>query len=169
MKNRLNVVASLGLAAGGIFGLAGTFVSSRPLQAAFWAFDGTAVVIAAALLSLKFLRKENDWVAAGFLIYAIGEAIMLPGTATSLTDSVPSFAAGIALWSAGLVLVSAPRGFALWARITGIIAAVLFAITSAKMFWGQPLLPTSAPLPSLGYPFLVLTFIGWIWTLLRPD
>jgi len=29
------------------------------------------------------------------------------------------------------------------------------------------LLLTSAPLPAAGYPFLVLTFIGWIWTLLK--
>jgi hypothetical protein len=29
------------------------------------------------------------------------------------------------------------------------------------------LLPTSSPLPFFAYPFLVLTFIGWIWTLLR--
>ena len=33
---------------------------------------------------------------------------------------------------------------------------------------GAPLLPTSSPLPAAGYPFLVLTFIGWIWTLLKP-
>jgi hypothetical protein len=25
----------------------------------------------------------------------------------------------------------------------------------------------ATPLPTLGYPLLVLTFVGWIWTLLR--
>ncbi len=34
--------------------------------------------------------------------------------------------------------------------------------------WGEPLLPTAAPLPALGYPFLVLTFVGWIWRLFKP-
>jgi hypothetical protein len=34
--------------------------------------------------------------------------------------------------------------------------------------WGQPLIPTGAPLPALGYPFLVATFAGWIWRLLKP-
>ncbi|ESY00645.1 hypothetical protein X752_29050 [Mesorhizobium sp. LNJC398B00] len=32
---------------------------------------------------------------------------------------------------------------------------------------GRALLPTSAPLPAAGCPFLVLPFAGWIWTLLK--
>lgn len=36
-----------------------------------------------------------------------------------------------------------------------------------KIFWGEPLLPTSAPLPFYAYPFLVMTLISWIWSLLR--
>ena len=34
---------------------------------------------------------------------------------------------------------------------------------------GEELLPTSAPLPFYAYPFLVITFIGWIWSLLRES
>jgi hypothetical protein len=51
----------------------------------------------------------------------------------------------------------------------GLIAAVLFIITSARIFLGEQLLPTTAPLPFFAYPFLVLTFIGWIWSLLRES
>jgi hypothetical protein len=29
----------------------------------------------------------------------------------------------------------------------------------------EQLLPTSSPLPYFAYPFLVLTFAGWIWKL----
>ncbi|ESZ23189.1 hypothetical protein X734_27450 [Mesorhizobium sp. L2C084A000] len=47
------------------------------------------------------------------------------------------------------------------------MAAVLFVVSAGMTLWGAPLLPTSAPLPAAGYPFLVLTFIGWICTLLR--
>jgi hypothetical protein len=36
-----------------------------------------------------------------------------------------------------------------------------------RIFAGTHLFPTASPLPYFGYPFLVLTFIGWIWTLLR--
>ena len=80
---------------------------------------------------------------------------------------MPSYVGGISLWAAGLVMVSTPSTFALWMRLTGLIAAILFVVTVAMVLWGAPLLPTSAPLPAAGYPFLVLTFVGWIWTLMR--
>jgi hypothetical protein len=32
---------------------------------------------------------------------------------------------------------------------------------------GEDLLPTSAPLPFFGYPFLVATLLGWAWVLMR--
>jgi hypothetical protein len=36
-----------------------------------------------------------------------------------------------------------------------------------RLFAGEPLLPTSAPLPFFAYPFLVATLLGWAWTLCR--
>jgi hypothetical protein len=65
-------------------------------------------------------------------------------------------------------MTSLPNTFATWNRLSGAAAAILFAISAGRIAWGEQLLPTSAPLPTLGYPFLVLTFAGWIWTLLRP-
>ena len=167
LKNPLNAVAAAGLALGGLFGMLGTMVAARNLQSAFWAIDGVGVMVATALLALKLFRKGNDVAAAGFLVFTIGESVMLAGTATTLAESVPSFAAGTALWSAGLLLISAPKEFAGWVRGAGVIGSVLFAITSARIFWGEQVLPTSRPLPFFAYPFLVLTFIGWIWALLK--
>lgn len=43
------------------------------------------------------------------------------------------------------------------------VSAVLVIVTAATIFMGEQLLPTSAPLPADAYPFLVATFIGWIW------
>ena len=57
---------------------------------------------------------------------------------------------------------------ALWIVLGIVVVLILFAISAGRISWGEQLLPTSAPLPTLGYPFLVLTFGGWIWTLLRP-
>ena len=167
MKNPANVVAAIGLALGGVFGMLGTMVAERNLQAAFWAFDGVSLVVATALLALKFFRTGNDVVAAGFLVFTIGESVMLAGTAESLAGSVPSFAAGTALWSAALLLTSVPKEFAIWIRVVGTFGAILFAITSARIFWGEQVLPTASPLPFFAYPFLILTFAGWIWTLLK--
>jgi hypothetical protein len=167
MKNPLNVIAAIGLALGGLFGMLGTMVAARNLQSAFWAIDGVGVVVGTTLLALKLFRKGSDVVAAGFLVFTIGESVMLAGTATTLAESVPTFAAGTALWSAGLLLTSAPREFATWIRGVGLIATALFAVTSGTIFWGAQTLPTARPLPLFAYPFLVLTFIGWIWTLLK--
>lgn len=169
MKNPVNGVAIAGLSLGAVFGLLGTFVAQRNVQSAAWGVDGVGLIVATALLSLKFFRKDSDIVAAGFLVFAIGEAVMLAGTATTLADSVPSFAAGTALWSASLLLTSIPKQFAGWARLTGIVGAILFAITSARIFCGSPVLPTTSPLPFFAYPFLVLTFVGWIWFLLKES
>lgn len=167
MKNPLNRVACLGLALGGIFGMAGTMVAAANLRAAFWALDAVGLVVAASILALSYFRKDKLAVASGFLVFAIGEAVMLSGTASSLDASVPAFAAGTALWSAALLLTCVPKEFAVWTRLTGVVAAILFAIVATQIFLGAPLTPLSRPLPFFGYPFLVLTFAGWIWTTLK--
>ena len=167
MRSTLDIVAAIGLAIGGAFGLAGTFVASAELRETLWAIDGVALVVATALLTMKYQRLGNDCVAAGFLTFLAGESLLLAGNAAGLEASVPSYAGGISLWAAALVLIGAANTFALWMRITGLVAAILFVVTVAMVLWGAPLLPTSAPLPAAGYPFLVLTFAGWIWTLLK--
>lgn len=168
MRSTSDTVAAVGLAIGGAFGLAGTFVGSDALRETLWAIDGVALVVATALLTMKYQRLGNDCVAAGFLTFLAGESLLLAGNAAGLQASVPSYAGGISLWAAGLVSVSAPNTFALWMRLTAVVAAVLFVASVGMILWGTPLLPTSSPLPAAGYPFLVLTFVGWIWTLVRP-
>lgn len=167
MHSSINVVAMVGLALGGAFGLAGAAVTQPNLQAFLWAIDGAGLVMAAALLTVKYLRKGNDTVAGGFLVFAIGEGVLLSGPAAGPAGSIPSFAAGTALWGTALLLISIPRLFAGPIRILGVVSALLFLITAARIFWGELLLPTATPLPSYAYPFLVATFIGWIWALWR--
>ena len=166
-QRRLDLVAAVGLGIGAVFGLAGSLVAQASLRQAFWAIDGVALVVAAALLTVRFLRRGNDCVAAGFLVFAIGESLLVSGTAAGLAGSVPSFGGGVALWAAALLLTSIPREFATWVRLVGIAAALLFFIVAARIFWGEPLLPTSSPLPFFGYPFLVVTLAGWMWDLIR--
>jgi hypothetical protein len=163
----LNRIAALGLFVGAAFGLAGTLVGSPYLQASLWAIDSVGLVIATSLLALKYFRAGADIVAGGFLVFAIGEGVLLSGTAAGPSGSVPAFAAGTALWAAALALVSAPRQLPSWLRLLGAVAACLFAITAARIYAGEALLPTSSPLPYFGYPFLVATLLGWAWMLVR--
>lgn len=163
MKTPNRVVVSAGLVVGGVFGMAGTVVPSPTLRSGYWALDGTALIVATTLLAVHYFREGCDAIAAGFLVYAIGEAVMLGGTAGSLEASVPSFAAGTALWCAGLLMTSWAPVFPLWTRAAAWVAALLFGITSARIFLGAPLTPLTQPLPYFAYPFLVLTFAGWFW------
>jgi hypothetical protein len=163
----VNVIAIVGLALGGLFGMLGTLLAARNLQAICWAIDGVGLIVATVILALRYFRRGNDLIAAGFLLLSLASSVMLTGTATTLAASVPSFGAGAALWVVGLLMVSIPGEFALWARLAGVIASILFTIVSARIFWGEQLLSTASPLPYFAYPFLVLAVLGWIWKLLR--
>ena len=165
----LDLVATIGLGVGAVLGLAGTIVSEAPLRQIFWAIDGVALIVASALLTMRFLRRGNDCVAAGFLVFALGESLLVSGTAAGLAGSVPSFGGGVALWAAALLLISIPQVFATWVRLVGVIAAAMFAAVATRIFWGEQLLPTSTPLPFFAYPFLVLTFVGWMVALVRGE
>src|SRR5215471_18507173 len=168
MHRSINVIAAVGLTLGGALGMAGAMVTQQNVRAILWAIDGSGLVMAAAMLATKYFRAGNDVVAGGFLVFAIGEGvILLSAPAAGLAGSIPAFAAGTALWATALLLISVPKLFTLPIRILGVVSALLFIVTAARIFWGEQLLPTSAPLPSYAYPLLVATFIGWIWTLWR--
>jgi hypothetical protein len=169
LKNPLEILAAIDLALGGLFGLIGTLTDRPNVQALLWSIDSCALVMACALLALKFHKAGSDIVAGGFLVFSIGEGVLLSGTASGPAGSIPSFGAGIALWATALLLISAPRHFPVWVRGVGIVAAILFLITAIRIFWGDPVLPVASPLPFFAYPFLVITFVGWILALLREN
>src|SRR5579871_5468872 len=81
MHRSTNVIAAVGLALGGALGMAGAMVTQQNVQAILWAIDAVGIVMASALLTVKYLRTGNDVVAAGFLILGIGEGVLLSGTA----------------------------------------------------------------------------------------
>jgi hypothetical protein len=155
--------AAIGLVIGAILGMAGTFAPSASLRSLAWGIDGTALTAAAALLTVHHVRRGNDAVAAGFLVFAIGEALILSGAAMDLAASGPMFAAGAALWAASLALVSAPGTMPALLRSVGAVGSALFAIVALLMFCGYRLTPLSEPLPFFAYPFLVATLLGWAW------
>ena len=141
--------------------MAGTFAPSAALRGLAWGLDGTALIVASALLTVHHFRRGNDLAAAGFLVFVVGEALLLSGAAMTLEASAPSFAAGVGLWAASLVLVSASNTMPLLVKGVGFIAAVLFAVVALQIFMGDALTPLSEPLPFFAYPFLAATLFGW--------
>jgi len=149
--------------------MAGTFAPTTFLRGLAWGIDGVGLVMASALLTLAFYRKGQDLVASEFLVFVVGEGLILSGAAMDLAASIPSFGAGISLWALALVLISTPRVFPVPVRLLGFLAAVLFGVAALQIFAGIQVTPTTAPLPFYAYPVLVATFAGWIWTLLKVD
>ena len=160
---RLRVIASTGLVIGAVLGMAGTFAPSASLRGLTWGLDGTALVLATALLTVHHLRRGNDLVAAGYLVFVVGEGLILSGAVMDLVVSGPSFAAGVSLWATSLALVSASSAMPVLIRTIGFIGSFLFAAVAVQMFSGRQLTPLSEPLPFFAYPFLAATLFGWAW------
>ena len=163
------LISSGGLLVGSALGLAGTFAPSASVRGLLWGLDGTALVVAGALLTIHYSRKGSDVVAAGFLVYVAGQALILSTAAMDLAAAGPVFGAGAGLWAASLFLMSAPRVAALWVRIVGVVAGALFLVVAIRLFMGQPLTALSEPLPFYAYPFLVAALVGWSWERYRSS
>jgi len=161
------LIASIGLCFGGILGMVGSFAPSPSLRNLAWGLDGIALIIAGALLTVYYFRKGYDVTAAGFLVFTIGEAIILSSSAIDIDANVSTFGAGVGLWAASLSLISFQKLFPIIVRFTGFIAAVLFAFVSTQIFTGNPLNALTKPLPFYAYPFFAATIFGWAWKLLR--
>jgi len=168
-NRRRNRLAAAGLAVGAICGMAGSFVDHEVLRHILWMIDGVSIIVGVALLAVEHFRAGNDTVAAGFLVFLAGQALVLSGAAASLEAGNAGFAGGIAVWAAALLMISSTTTFPWWSRVTGAVAAALFIVSAVQIGRGVPIAATSAPLPSAGYPFLVLTFAGWIRTLLAGE
>ena len=119
--------------------------------------------MASALLAFHHGHRGNVLAAAGFLVFVVGEALVLSGSAMTLEASAPSFAAGVGLWAASLALVGASNIMPAWLRVVGFVAALLFAVVAVRIFVGAALTPLSEPLPFFAYPFLAATLFGWAW------
>ena len=156
-------VAPAALVFGALLGMAGTFVQSETTRGLLWGLDGTALIVATAILTIHHVRRGNDAVAAGFLVFVVAESLIVAGSAMDLEAVRPLFAAGAALWAASLALVSAPRVMPSWLRATAVLGAVLFLVVAVQIFTGSPLTPLTKPLPFFAFPFLAATLVGWAW------
>jgi len=162
-------IASIGLFIGAIFGMVGSFVSPASFRGLAWGLDAVGLILAGALLTVYYFRKGYDTLGAGFLIFMVGEALILSCNAIDLNENVSSFGAGAGLWSVSLVLIGFQNVFPMVVRLTGFAAAVLFSIVSVQIFTGHPVNALTEPLPFYAYPFFAATIFGWGWMLLRTN
>jgi uncharacterized membrane protein (UPF0136 family) len=156
-------VAPAALVSGALLGMAGTFVQSDSTRGLLWGLDGTALIVATAILTIHHVRRGNDTVAAGFLVFVAAETLIVAGSAMNLEAVRPLFAAGAALWAASMTLVSAPKLMPSWLRAVSVVGSILFLVVAVQIFSGSPLTPLTKPLPFFAFPFLAATLIGWAW------
>jgi len=166
-ERSIRIIAAIGLMLGGIFGMVGSFVPSASLRGLAWGIDGVGIIVSSALLTITYFRKGLAMTAAGFLIFAIGESLILSSPAIDLNADVSSFGAGTSLWAAALFVISFQKTYPLFIRFTGLLSAVLFSIVAVQIFTDSHLNALTKPLPFYAYPIFVITIFGWVWSLLR--
>lgn len=163
---RIIIVA--GLAVGMVLGFAGNFLPTGTPQNIAYLFSSLGLIVAGALYALRLIRTGFDLVGIGIALFALGEVVILSAGTPSDPGGNASFSAGVALYALGLPLASLPLAspFPIWARATGVLAAIAFA-AHALMWWTGHQVLSGGPLASIGYVLLVITIAGWILALLR--
>ena len=161
------ITAACGLVIGALLGMVGSIFPSDTFRNITWGIGSASLILSALLLTMFYFRKGLDLVAAGFLAYAIAETVVFSSCAISIENNIGTLGAGVFLWALSIAILSLQNLFPLFVRITGIIAAVLFAVFALRIFTGDNLNALTKPLPFFAYPFFAATLIGWAWTLLK--
>jgi len=165
-RTKLRLLASACLVMGGVLGMVGSF-SPPAVRGIAWGLDGTALVLGASILAVHYIKIGNETLGAGFLVFVAGQTLVVSGSAMELSESSPSFAAGVGLWAAALALICVSSAIPAFVRVTSGVASVLFGITSLQIYGGAALTPLSEPLPFYAYPVLVITLFGLAWVHFR--
>ena len=157
-------ISAAGLLLGCVSGIAGSVVPSATFRSLAWALDSGALILAGALLAMYYLRKGYVIMAAGYLIFLIGETVVFSCCATNLDDNISAFGTGTFLWATSISILSTQKIFPLFIRCTGMTSAALFFVVSLLIITGHPVNALTKPLPFYAYPFYAITLAGWAWT-----
>lgn len=158
-------VAGGGVLAGAAFGLAGGFAPIGPMQDVLYLVSSIGFVTGLVVFALASHAAERALPAAGFLVLALGEVAMMSGFNRAVDpNSSGAFAAGVALYAPGLLLVSLPRGHPIWSRVAGALAALPFGAHGILRSAGVDL-DYQDLTASVGYGLLSIAIAGWVWQL----
>lgn len=168
MNRNINVIASIGLATGALFGMSGIAFSNPTIQIILFVISGWGFTTGLALLAIKFLREKSDLIACGFFLFAIGEAVSTLTAAADEKTSASAFAGCMLFYTVGFLLILFNKKFALWTRITGLTSALLFFIAASRFYLGYGI-SSNDTLPGIAYGLLTVTLIGFILYLVKEQ
>ena len=166
MQTQINLIAAIGLAIGAFFGMSGLFFTTPTVQLCVFVISGVGFTTGLALLAVKFLREQQDLLATGFLLFAIGEAISTLSAAAEEKTGTAAFAGCMLFYFVGFMFICLTPIFPLWTRITGILSALIFLTAASRFYLGFGI-DTADTLPGLAYGLLTITIVGWIVYLLK--
>lgn len=159
------LVAAAGVVAGAAFGLAGGFAPGGPIQDALYLVSSVGFVAGLVVLAFRSQAAAQTLHAAGFVVLALGEVAMMSGfNRAEDPNSAGAFAAGVALYAPGLLLVSLPRGHPIWCRLAGVLAALPFGFHAIARSAGVDL-DYQDVTAMVGYGLLTVAIAGWAWSL----
>lgn len=155
-----------GLVVGAVLGFGGNFLEQGATQNVFYALSAAGLIVASVLFVLEHASSGHRLAAAGFAVLALGETRVL--NPADVPGGEASFAAGVLLYAAGLLMIAASTWAPPWARVTGAMAAVPFAAHSL-VYLGGAEIDSTDPLAGIGYALLTITVVGWILEVLRSE
>jgi hypothetical protein len=158
------VIVVSALLVGAVLGFGGNFVGPRGLQSVLWGVSALGLIVGCVLLAVEHAVVGNRAAAAGFAVLALGESRVL--NPTTAPGGEASFAAGVLLYAAGLLLVSVSGWAPRWVRIVGAVAALPFAV-HALLHFGGGSVDSTGPLAATGYTLFTVTVVGWALVVAR--
>ncbi|MGH7919065.1 MAG: hypothetical protein ACREQM_03850 [Candidatus Dormibacteraceae bacterium] len=161
-RSRWIVVA--GLVAAIVLGIGGSIVHGGSGYTVAQHLSSLGMITGTTLLAINFGRQSRYLVAAGFVLLALAEAIVLSAPVSIAGEA--TFASGVALYVPALLLASLPAGLPVWSRVVGGLAAIPFAVYAALNWLGQNPSPGGLVVTA-GYVLLSVAAIGWIVHTLR--
>ena len=154
-------VISIGLLVGVVLGAVGGAVGRGTAQNALFALSSMGLVAAYVVLAIGHAHRRHTLTASGFVILAIGEALIATGDPSNAHGYSSAFAGGVMYYIPGLLLISLPEVMPLVVRLLGLLAALPWVVFAIQNWKGQA--PASdSTLATVGYLLLSATIIGWI-------
>lgn len=164
--NHLKNLVSFFFVTGVFTGFSGTFIPAGGIQHLAWALGAFFLIIGSSLLASKLSRQEHDIPAAGFSVFAVGQALAYGFLATNDAGS-EQFGAVIAIYVPGLVLISFYDLTPWYFRLCGFFAAASFMTLAVLIFCHLQSEMLSSILNNSAYMAMNIMILGWAWLVFK--
>ncbi len=148
--------------------IGGGVIPFGPLQNFFFELGSLCAIGGYATIAGKLNRENHDLLVAGFTVLTVAEGFSIASVADSYKPNVSSFAACLALYSLGFLIIGVFSHFKWWVRTACILITIPFGIDTYGILT-KTLQDYLIPFKLVGYCLQTVAIIGWILYLLGPE